>query len=237
MDISPPFQRALKWAGFLLAGALAVGAALDAVSNAISLVSLSVAIFSTAIIVAAWLLVETAAALFGISWSGGARIRSLGPRVRLGTVGVLSLLWLPQLGKLSPPEPSIPDLQVELRNPTESTVSISTRGQFVLWLPTALYDGAPRVGGRVTITPLRAKADSDGEFNVPAGASVRCSVAFLNPKRFLAAFEGQEADASLVLQTSRGTRISPNFVFSRGVVGEQQLVFSIEGQRAPPAPQ
>jgi hypothetical protein len=95
--VPPPFQRALKWASFLLAGALAVGAALDAVSNAISLVSLSVAIFITATIVAAWLVVETAAAIFGIPWGGGARVRSLGPRVRLGLVGVLALLWLPQL--------------------------------------------------------------------------------------------------------------------------------------------
>jgi len=216
----------------VLVGALAVGAALDALGNSISLVSLRVAVYSTAVIVPVWLLTELAAAVVGISWGaqGGSRIllRSLGPRIRLGIVGALALLWLPQLGRLLPSDPSIPNLQVELRNRTMSELEVATRGEFVLWLPTALYDGAPRIGGKMTIVPLPKTADIGSDFKVASGSSVRCSVTFLNPKRFVGMLEGEEADGSLVIQTSGGTRISPNFPFSFTVVGKEYLEWVIE---------
>jgi hypothetical protein len=236
---TPLYQRVLKWFGLVLAGALAVGAALSALHNSISLVSLSAAIYATVIILPAWLLTELTAAFFGIPWGaqGSSRIklRSLGPRIRLGIVGVLTLLWLPQLGRLTPSEVSVPNLQVELRNRTASDLNISTRGEFVLWLPTALYDGAPRIGGKMTIAPLSSAVDSGSEFKVGPGSNVRCSVTFLNPKRFVGMLEDEDTDGSLVIQTSMGTRISPNFAFSPAVVGKQYLEWVIEEPQSPGA--
>lgn len=232
MSHTPLYQRALKWVGLVLAGGLAFGAALDALGNSISLVSLPVAIYATAVMVPAWLIAEFAAMFYGIPWrtQDGSRIniRKLGPRIRLAIFGVLILLWLPQLGRLMPSEVSIPNLQVELRNRTTSDLNISTRGEFVLWLPTALYDGAPRVGGKMTIGPLRSLADSGSHFKVATASSVRCSVRFLNPKRFSGMFESEESDAALIIKTSIGTRISPNFAFSPTVIGNRYLEWVIE---------
>lgn len=220
----------------MLAGALAVGAALDALGNSINLISLRVAIYATVVIVPAWLLTELTAAIFGISWGtkGNSRIkvRSLGPRIRLGIIGVVTLLWIPQLGRLLPSETNMPNLQVELRNRTATDLNISTRGEFVLWLPTGLYEGAPRIGGKMTITPLPRTSDIDSDFIIAAGSSVRCSVKFLNPKRFVGMLEGEETDGSLVIQTSNGTRISPNFAFSPSVVGKQYLEWVIEERQS-----
>ena len=97
-----------------------------------------------------------------------------------------------------------------------------------MWLPTALYDGAPRIGGKMTITPLRTTVASGSDFKVTAGSSVRCSVMFLNPKRFVGMLDGEEADGSLVIQTTTGARISPNFTFSRNVISKQYLAWTIE---------
>jgi hypothetical protein len=40
--------------------------------------------------------------------------------------------------------------------------------------------------------------------------------------------EGEEADGSVVIQTSTGARISPNFAFSSTVIGEKYLELTIE---------
>jgi hypothetical protein len=232
MNQSPSYQRALKWAALLIAGILGVGAALDALSNAIALVTLPVAVYATVVIVPAWLLTELVAAFVGIPWNTQGntpiRVRALGPRVRLGIVGALTILWLPQLNLFLPSEVNIPNLQVELRNKTTSELTISRRGEFVLWLPTALYDGAPRIGGKMNIAPLRQARDDSGDFKVAAGSAVRCSVTFLNPKRFARMLDGEETDGSLVVQTATGIRISPNFAFSRGVLGQKYLEWVIE---------
>ena len=232
MDNRPSHQRIFKWAGLVLVGALSAGAALDALGNSISLISLPAAVYSTAVIVPVWLLTELTAAFVGITWSAasGSRVilRSLGPRVRLGIVGTLALLWLPQLGRLLPTDVRIPNLQVELRNQTSSELNIATRGEFVLWLPSALYDGSPRIGGKATIVPLNSAAGVGGNFTVAPGQSVRCSVTFLNPRRFIDMLEGEEADGSVVIQTSQGSRISPNFAFSATVIGKKYLDWPIE---------
>lgn len=235
---SPTIQRSLKWLGFALGGVLCLGAFLDAISNSITLVNLRVAIYSTAIIVPVWLLAELFARLIGIPWRGQTgdrlRVRSVGPAFRLGLVGVLSLLWLPQIGLLLQQEDAIPVLEVVLHNPTENAIKVATRGEFVLWMPTALYDGIPRLGGRLQLMPLASGATGAVEFSVGAKASLRCVATFLDPKRFLPRLEAADADASLVIGTSVGTRISPIFAFSRDTVGKRYLAWSLDSNDTKP---
>lgn len=232
MNSRPLIQRLLKWGAFVLAGVLCLGALLDSITNTITLVTLSAAIATTSVVVPLWLLTELVVRLFGIPWGGnpGARprIRTLGPGVRFGLVGMLALLWLPQLERLLPRDDTLPTLQVEIRNPTTNDIVVATRGEFVLWLPTALYDGIPRVGGRLALVPMQRDDREAIEFVVPAKSSVRCIAEFLNEKRFLAILNSGDADFSLVAQTSLGTRISGNFPFTRAIVGQKYIEWVLE---------
>jgi hypothetical protein len=235
---SPPIQRALKWLGFTLGGLLCLGAFLDSISNSISLVTLRAAIYATSAIVPTWLLAELFAKLIGIPWGGQPgsrpRIRSLGPALRFGLVGVLSLLWLPQVGLLILQEDTIPTLQVEVHNPTDNIITVATRGEFVLWLPTALYDGIPRIGGKLQLLPIQSADPGLVEFTIGPRASVRCVATFLDPKRFVPRLNAADADASLVIPTSVGIRISPNFPFTRDTVGKRYVEWSLESSDMQP---
>jgi len=225
-------QRNVKLLGFAIGGLLCLGAFLDSISNSITLVTPRVAIYATSAIVPIWLLAELFAKLIGIPWGGqpGARprIRSLGPALRFGLVGALTLLWLPQVGLLMPQDDAIPNLQVEIRNPTDKAITVATRGEFVLWLPTALYDGIPRMGGKLQLIPLGSDDPGVVEFSVGPKASVRCVARFLDPKRFAPRLDAADADASLVIPTSMGTRISPNFPFTRDTVGKRYVEWDLE---------
>ena len=95
----PFYQQVLLWVSFFLFGLLALGTLLDAISNAISLITLPIAIASTGIILATWIIIEFIAKLRGIRWvtrGGNAFIvTKLGIKPRLALFGVISLFWLP----------------------------------------------------------------------------------------------------------------------------------------------
>jgi hypothetical protein len=55
-----------------------------------------------------------------------------------------------------PPKAVVRNIQVRVTNPRKTDAAISSRGDLVLWLPDALYDGAPRVGGRYEIVAPKA---------------------------------------------------------------------------------
>ena len=57
---------------------------------------------------------------------------------------------------LAPPKAVVRNIQVRVTNPRKTDAAISSRGDLVLWLPDALYDGAPRVGGRYEIVAPKA---------------------------------------------------------------------------------
>ena len=106
----PPHQRLVLATLWLLAGVVALGALLDAISNAISLVTPMRALVASALVLSFWCAVEFYARKKGIAWlsSGGVLVKiiRLGWSVRLGVFGVLALLWLPTLFTTSQVQPS-----------------------------------------------------------------------------------------------------------------------------------
>lgn len=95
----PIHQRILKWAISILGGIIALGAVLDALSNAITLVNLSVAGWGSLVLVSGWVATELGIKRFTPTWRGAdgseQRIKKLGTQPRLMILGMLLLLWFP----------------------------------------------------------------------------------------------------------------------------------------------
>ncbi len=97
----PPYQRGLRWLLFTLAGILCFGALLDAIVNALSLVTEGVTYIGTAIIVLSWIVSAPMLRTFVAEWrtKDGQKVRiiRLGDMIKGGLAGVLILLWVPQI--------------------------------------------------------------------------------------------------------------------------------------------
>jgi hypothetical protein len=224
-------QRVVKWALWLLAGGLALGALLDSVSNAISLVSPATTYISTAVLVTLWFFLEATARLFGIPWVShdrrSVRIKRLGSEIRFGIIGVLLLLWVPRLGDLPKCSRQIPPVTVLLENSTDSTILVARRGDLVVWLPNALYDGAPRIGGAFTFVV-------DGERGYVDSAIVvrphtpRWVKAHIHNQHYLYMFmEREDTELSLHVGTSTGLTFSPNIPFTEAALSSRYIGWDV----------
>lgn len=95
------YQRFLKGTAYILIGFLAIGSLLDAVSNAVSLITPFATYLGCSIIVTMWLLIEFFIKKFSLSLevSKGQLIiiRRLGIKPRLMVLGAILLLWIPRI--------------------------------------------------------------------------------------------------------------------------------------------
>ena len=95
----PNHQRLIRNLSWLIGGFLVLGTFLDAVSNAIALVKLPLAIFGTSAIVISWVLVQYLLKRNPIDWKIAdgnlVKIKKLGVRFSLPFVGMIILLWMP----------------------------------------------------------------------------------------------------------------------------------------------
>jgi hypothetical protein len=228
----PVHQLVIRWATVFLTAIAAVGATMDALSNAISLVRPQITYVSTPIVVMMWLLVEMIAATVGIPWKTGGRrmrIRRLPPKIRLGVIAILVLLWVPRIGDLPRGRTEIPPIQVELVNTTYDTLSVDRQGEFVLWLPSALYDGAPRVGGKFVFRAGHEASYTDSPLVLPPRAGMRVAVDLLADQLFLVYLQREDTDLSLVVGTSVGLQSSGNMPFMREAIAARYLQWRLGG--------
>jgi hypothetical protein len=229
----PFHQNILKLVGFFIAGVFTLGALLDAISNAITIVSPRITFVSTAWLVGIWLLVELVIAFFGIPWhpfiGDRVRVKILGAKFRMALFGMLCLLWLPRLGDLQTDSP-MPLLEVRFVNSTDHDINILKRGEFVLWFPDVMSAGAPRIGGKVEFISKdeKPKSSSEYELTVPSKSLLKCFAMFLNEKRFKPILEAGETDLTLMATTSKGRITSPDSPFTLDVIGKKYLRWEVK---------
>ena len=221
----------VKWAVWVLAGGLALGALLDSISNAISLVSPAATYVTTAVAVTLWFFLESTARLFGIPWLSrdrqSIRIKRLGNEVRFGMAGALLLLWVPRLGDIPRRSNQIPFVTILLENPTDSTIAVARRGELVVWLPNALYDGAPRIGGAFTFAVDGERGYVDSAI-VVGPHSRRLVKANVHNQRYLYMFmEREDTELSLDVHTSTGLTFSPNVPFTAAALSSRYIRWDV----------
>jgi hypothetical protein len=223
-------QRVVKWGLWLLAGCLALGVLLDSLSNAISLVSPAITYVTTAVVVTLWFFLEATARLFGIPWVSRdrklVRLKRLGTQTRFGMTGALLLLWVPRLGDI-PRSKQIPPVTVLLENSTDSAIIVGRRGELVVWLPNALYDGAPRIGGAFTFSTDGESGYVDSAI-VVAPHSPRWVKAHIHNQHYLYLFmEREDTELSLHVRTSAGVTFSPNVPFTAAALSSRYIKWEV----------
>ncbi len=232
--MKPLHQKLIKWISFVLVGIAAAGSLLDAVSNAISLISPPFTYIGSAVLLVLWLLAESAAMFFGIPWlvRGGQRVRykALGPQIRLGLIGLLVLLWIPRLGDIPFRRSDVPAISVTLVNTTDAELHVARRGEFVLWLPTALYDGAPRVGGRFIFAMAGESGYLDSPIIIPAKSNIKLRAELLGKEQFVRYLEREDTDLTFIGYTNAGTSTSPEIPFSRGALSSRYIEWEVKSQ-------
>jgi hypothetical protein len=102
---TPPFyQRAWPWLIFILLGILAVGEFLDAIANALLLVTPSITYIFSIAIIGIWAFVEMLLKKRAVLWHAidgqPVRLLRLRNKARGALIGVIVLLWLPRIADL-----------------------------------------------------------------------------------------------------------------------------------------
>ncbi len=96
----PPYQTHWRRGASLIGGVLALGTLLDAIANALSIVTPLITVVGTLLLSAIWLFAEVILRFFRPRWSlpGGqiSRLTRLGLQPRWMIAGSILLLWVPR---------------------------------------------------------------------------------------------------------------------------------------------
>jgi hypothetical protein len=134
----PPHQRVIKIIRYTLWGFVALGAVLDSVANAISLLTPLVASIGTACILLLWLLACIILPSHPLPWVFGNQllpVRKLGIQPTAFAVGMVLLLWMPtvitRLQEHARPTKELPDVALRFVYPKSPALILDfTTGQF-----------------------------------------------------------------------------------------------------------
>jgi hypothetical protein len=131
-----------------------------------------------------------------------------------------------------PPKAVVPNIQVRVKNPRKTGVAVSYRGDLVLWLPDALYDGAPRVGGRYEIIASDAGLVRPGLVSLPAGRETRLILHLMDQERLYQYLKRGDTDLNFIFRLQDGQSFSSDQLpFTEGAVGKYYTRASIDEDR------
>jgi hypothetical protein len=102
-----------------------------------------------------------------------------------GLLSVALYFWdlKPFLERWFSPPPAVRNIAVRIDNPAKTDVSLSYRDELVLWLPTALSDSAPRIGGMYEVVASDAGLVKDGVVPIRAAGETRIVVKVMDQDR------------------------------------------------------
>jgi hypothetical protein len=97
----PIYQRIITWFSYVMIGFIAFGTFLDSMSNAVSLVQPMFTYMGSLALIFLWALTELILRKRPLHWiidSGATvRLQKLGAKPRLMIMGIIILLWIPQI--------------------------------------------------------------------------------------------------------------------------------------------
>jgi hypothetical protein len=119
--VKPPwYQRVLKIVKYVIGGFVALGALLDSVANAVSLMTPIVASIGTACIVLVWFLARIILPSYPLLWVFGnqrMQVRKPGIQPTAFALGMVLLLWVPSLMEYVRPTKELPDVALRFVSP------------------------------------------------------------------------------------------------------------------------
>jgi hypothetical protein len=117
------------------------------------------------------------------SWSLPTKISIIGTLASLLSVGLYFWDLKPFLERRLILPPTVPNIVVKISNPDNSQASLNYRDDFVLWLPDATVDGAPRLPGKYEIVASDAGLVKNGVVPVKAPGDTRLILKLMDQER------------------------------------------------------
>lgn len=233
----PWYQHLIVIAAGLFAAFIFTGALLDSAGNALSLVPPRVALTLTTLLIGGALVLHPVLRKWPLRWvtrSGTvADLSGIGPRPIGALAGIVLLLWIPVLSALlrnASTDAPLPLIEVRLSNPGTEPVAVFKRAECVLWLPSGVDDGLPRINAKcqlVTRPPTVSHA-----IVVQAGHRVRVWATFTNQARFRHLYDGGEADLTLIVRDGNGAvHTSGEVPFTASDLGRYFLEIDVSSQK------
>jgi hypothetical protein len=131
-----------------------------------------------------------------------------------------------------PPKAAVPNIQVRVQNPRKTDAAVFYRGDLVLWLPDALYDGAPRVGGRCEIVASDAGLVRPGFVSLPAGRETRLTLHVMDQERLYQYLKRGDTDLNFIFRLEDGrTFFSDQLPFTEVAIGKYYTRANIDEHR------
>jgi hypothetical protein len=118
-----------------------------------------------------------------LSWSMPTKISIVGTIASVVSVGLYFLDLRPFLERLASPPHVVRNISVRINNPDKNAVSLGYRDELVLWLPSAMADGAPRLGGAYEVVASDGGLVKDGAVPIRAAGQTRLVVKVMNQER------------------------------------------------------
>jgi hypothetical protein len=117
------------------------------------------------------------------------------------------------------PKAVVPNIQVRVKNSRKTDAAISYRGDLVLWLPDAMYDGTPRVGGRYEIVASDAGLVRPGLVTLPFGRETRLILHLMDQERLYQYLKRGDTDLNFIFRLEDGRSfLSDQLPFTEGAL-------------------
>jgi hypothetical protein len=118
-----------------------------------------------------------------LSWSLPTKISIIGSIASVASVALYFWDLRPLLERSLALPQIVRNISVRINNPDKDAVSLNYRDELVLWLPSAMADGAPRVGGAYEVVASDAGLVKNGSVPIRGTGQTRIVVKLMNQER------------------------------------------------------
>ena len=140
-----------------------------------------------------------------LSWSLPTKISIIGTAASVLSIALYFWDLKPLLEHALSPPAVVRNIAVRINNPEKDPVTMPYRGELVLWLPTAMYDGAPRVGGAYEVVASDAGLVKDGIVPIRAAGETRIVVKLMDQERLYRYLKRGDSNLELIFRRPDGS--------------------------------
>jgi hypothetical protein len=139
------------------------------------------------------------------SWSLPTKISIIGTIASVLSIALYFWDLKPFLERRLSPPPVVRNIAVRINNPEERAVSLFYRGELVLWLPSAMAPGAPRVGGAYEVLASGAGLVKDGVVPIRALGETKIVVKVMDQERMYRYLQRGDSNLSFIFRRPDGS--------------------------------
>jgi hypothetical protein len=140
-----------------------------------------------------------------LSWSLPTKISIIGTAASVLSIALYFWDLKPLIERIASTAPVVRNISVRINNPEKDAVIMSYRGELVLWLPTAMSEGAPRIGGAYEVVASDAGLVKDGSVPIRAAGETRLAVKLMNQERLYPYLKQGDSSLELIFRRPDGS--------------------------------